>query len=168
MESSRVPAGNPGGFPKFPLLPRELRNRIWQFAAPDILPFPIPQTLATTHLRIPGCFQVNKEAREEIARCTPFYLAIHNTRVNDWLTQQAMLYNPCIQKLCKVIRELVVCQCVMICFEKDRYHNEFPNLQKVFGLSKLPPTTKLGASYYSSVTIRTSQTPANHHDDIAK
>ncbi|KAI0884582.1 uncharacterized protein GGS22DRAFT_188789 [Annulohypoxylon maeteangense] len=138
----------PSDFPRFPELPRELRNMIWQFAAPDMLPLALPTGPPVVRLPVPGCFHVNREAREEIARCTPFFIDLHHINITFKTIKRILYKMPCLQELCKYIREFVMCQCGMIYFDaKVHCPHEFPRLKKIYGLSKIFPISQLSTKY---------------------
>ncbi|KAI2466118.1 hypothetical protein F4781DRAFT_406930 [Annulohypoxylon bovei var. microspora] len=130
-----TPQHNADGFPQFARLPTELRYMIWKYVAPEILPLPLVRPSPSTRIPIAGCFQVNREARQEIARCTPFYFDIHQREAEIKHMQQAILDHPCLQKLCELIRNVVVCRCELAHFGKCQYRRYFPALRKVYGIT---------------------------------
>ncbi|OTA65376.1 hypothetical protein K449DRAFT_458830 [Hypoxylon sp. EC38] len=98
-------------FPRFPQLPREIRNLIWKYAAPSITHLSIKKLYVMELIPIPSCFHVNREAREEIAKHSRFYINAH--RVNLSRIHSELSENPTLRELCKLARHVVFCACVV-------------------------------------------------------
>ncbi|KAI1403341.1 hypothetical protein F4819DRAFT_451673 [Hypoxylon fuscum] len=100
-----------GSFRMFPLLPRELRNMIWAYASPKILPLRLKQDRHFVVVPVSGCFHANREAREEIARHAAFLIEVHHRSEID--LESEIRSNPSLRVLCKSIRQVVICDCIL-------------------------------------------------------
>ncbi|KAI1381180.1 hypothetical protein F4677DRAFT_119052 [Hypoxylon crocopeplum] len=120
-------------------LPREIRNIIWEYAAPPIMHLSL-QKSDKIFLPVPGCFHINREAREEIARHTLFVVNIHqNIDSNE---ESDLNKNPCFRHLRKFIRRLVTCLCAPQGGYNTTYSlldpSVFPKLQEVYAIQYCP------------------------------